>query len=243
MSPFITAAKYRTAAKLKIKRTDPFFTHSLKHMPRFPFKLYLIGDRKQTLGRPLSQSIREAGKAGIQALQFREKDLSLLDQYKSAHEIRKISNDLGMHLFINGRVDLALALDAEGVQLPTNGFPIGIARNLLGKHKWIAISCHRREDVEWAERSGADFAVLGPVYDTPSKRPYGPPLGIEYFRRVKEKTNIPLFAIGGINQNRLKAVFDAGADGVAMISAILSEKDIKNQCQIILQSIAEISKT
>ncbi len=211
-------------------------------MPTLPFKLYLIGNRHQTGGRPLTQVIREAGKAGVQAVQFREKDLSLQAQFELASKIQKITKTLGMKLFINGRIDLCLALDADGVHLPVKGFPIEAARKILGKKKTIILSCHKYEDVKKGETEGADFAVLGPVYDTPSKRSYGLPLGLKAFKEVKKNCSIPLFAIGGIDRTRLKAVFEAGADGVAMISAIVSANDVEKKSRSILENIAQFSK-
>lgn len=212
-------------------------------MRPFPFKLYLIGDRHQTGGRPLPQVIREAGKAGVQAVQFREKDLSLRAQFDLASAIREVTNQFGMKLLINGRIDLCLAIDADGVHLPINGFPIGMARKILGRKKLIALSCHNSKDVKKGEIEGADFAVLGPVYDTPSKRPYGSPIGLHTFERIKKTCSIPLFAIGGIDQDRIKAVFGTGADGVAMVSTIVSAKDVANRCRDILEDIEQFSKT
>ncbi len=209
--------------------------------PTSPFKLYLIGDRHQSLGRPLTQVLREAGEAGVSVFQFREKDLPLREQFTFAHKLREITRTFGMKLIINGRVDLCLALDADGVQLPVNGFPITAARKMLGKNRFIGLSCHSEADVCLAEKEEADFAVLGPVYDTPSKREYGAALGLDTFKRIRELTKIPLFAIGGINQSRLDAVFGAGADGVALISAISSAKDVGSVCRDFLDEIEQLT--
>lgn len=210
-------------------------------MPAVDFKLYLIGDRNQTAGRPLSDIVRSAGQAGVSALQFREKDLSLRDQFRLASEIAAIAKPLGMKLFINDRVDLCLALNADGVHLPSSGLPVSAARALLGEQRWIGVSCHSLEEVRQAEAERADFAVLGPVYETPSKRRYGAPLGLAYFKKVKEATSIPLFAVGGIEPNRLKEVFAAGADGVAMISTIGFAPDVFERSRAILKAIEALS--
>ena len=206
-------------------------------MPAVDFKLYLIGDRNQTVGRPLTQIIREAGRAGVPAVQFREKDLDLRSQLRMASEIAAVTRQLGMKLFINDRIDLCLALDADGVHLPSSGLPIDVARRLLGEKKWIGVSCHSLEEVQRAEAERADFALLGPVYETPSKRRYGAPLGLAYFRKVKEATSVPLFAIGGVDQPKLKELFSAGADGVAMVSPIVSAKDVFKSSQALLKEI------
>ncbi len=202
-----------------------------------PFKLYLVGNRHQSRGRPLSEVLRLAGEAGISAFQFREKDLSIGEQYALASELRKLTKQFGMKLIINARIDLCLALDADGVQLPVFGFPITAARKLLGPHRLIGLSCHCEADVLRAENEGADFAVLGPVYPTPSKQKYGAALGINTFKKIRERTKLPLFAIGGIKQDRLKAVFEAGADGIALISAISTAKDVGSTCRDFLKTL------
>jgi thiamine-phosphate pyrophosphorylase len=111
---------------------------------------------------------------------------------------------------------------------------------MLGTDRWIGVSCHSLGEVQRAEKEGADFAVLGPVYDTPSKRPFGSPLGLETFREVSRVTSIPLFAIGGVNDCRLKEVFSAGTDGVAMISGIISAENISGKCRELLNKIKHL---
>lgn len=209
-------------------------------MPSIDFKVYLISDRTKTLGRPLSQVIGEAGRAGIAAVQFREKDLTLREQFEFASEIRSIAKQHKMQFFVNDRVDLCLALDAEGVHLPSSGFPVTVAREILGGSKLIGVSCHSMEEVQRAEWEGADFALLGPVYDTPSKRAYGLPLGIDVFKKVRRSAAIPLFAIGGVDRSKLKEVIDAGADGVAVVSAILSSPDVYRECRQLIDEIKRL---
>ncbi len=210
-------------------------------MATVDFKLYLIGDRHQTVGRPLNEVIQSAAEAGIAAFQFREKDLSLRAQFELAKQVQNITKQYGMKLLINDRIDLCIALDANGVHLPSSGFPVNVARNLLGQQKLIAVSCHSEKEVKQAQALGADFAVLGPVFDTPSKRHYGPPLSLKSFHQIKQKTQMPLFAIGGINLSRINAVFSSGADGVALISAISTATDIHNTCRQFLQKINQVS--
>ncbi len=206
-------------------------------MPAIDFNLYLICDRKQT-SRPLPDFIEEAAQGGVSAVQFREKELPLSKQLDLALAIQRVTKRYGIKLFINDRVDICMAIDAEGVHLPASGLPVAVARNLLGSHKWIGVSCHSLEEVRRAEGAGADFALLGPVYETPSKRPFGPPLGIERFQQVREATRIPLFAIGGIHRARIAEVLTAGASGVALISEVTSAPDVRKRCQELLQELA-----
>ncbi|MEK7748289.1 MAG: thiamine phosphate synthase [Nitrospirota bacterium] len=200
------------------------------------FKLLLI-----TGGKPPRQKwvdiISEAGEAGVRAVQFRAKDLPLREQFIMAGEIEKVTKRFGMKLFINDRIDLCLAINADGVHLPAAGLPVPVARQLLGKTKGIGVSCHSLEEVLRAESDGADYAVLGPIYDTASKRPYGAPLGIDSFRQVRQWVSIPLFAIGGIKTKQIPEVMKASADAVAMISEIMEAREVKAQCRVILNQI------
>ncbi len=184
--------------------------------------------------------IREAAEAGVRAIQFREKDLSLREQLVLAEKIQGVTKQHAVKLFINDRIDLCLAIDADGVHLPSQGFPIRVARKLLGAQKEIGLSCHSLDEVLYAQAQGADFALLGPIYDTPSKREYGPVLGIDYFRCVKQTTTIPLFAIGGIGEAQLTEVFGAGADGVAMVSHIMGASNIRKQSRFVLDRIEKL---
>ncbi|MFQ5543128.1 MAG: thiamine phosphate synthase [Nitrospiria bacterium] len=206
------------------------------------FKLYMIGDRHQCGPRSLLQVIHQAGEAGVSAVQFREKDLSLKAQFDLASEVKKVTVALGMKLLINDRVDLCLALDADGVHLPVDGLPVEVVRNLLGDQKLIGCSCHSLEEVQQAESTGADFCVLGPVFETPSKRVFGKPLGLIEFETIKTRTNIPLFALGGIGIGQIKKVFLAGADGVSMVSSITSAGDVTRECHRILSEIEQFSE-
>ncbi len=210
-------------------------------MPPVDFKLYLIGDRTVASGGSLAHVIDEAGEAGVSAVQFREKDLSPRAQLKLASEIQAVTRRHRMKLFINDRIDLCLALEAEGLHLPASGLPVAVARKILGAKRWIGVSCHCLDEVKRAEAGGADFAVLGPIYATPSKQRYGPPLGIDYFHRVRRASAIPLYAIGGIRSGRLREIFEAGADGIAVLSEIVSADHVRTKCQDLLHEIDAIA--
>lgn len=134
--------------------------------------------------------------------------------------------DAGARLLINDRVDVALALRADGVHLRSDSLPPSVARRLLGEDRLIGVSTHSVEDVLRAEGEGADFVVLGPVYETPSKRMYGAPLGLSPLERAASRSRIPVFAIGGITARRVREVRRAGAHGVAVVSAILEADDV-----------------
>jgi thiamine-phosphate pyrophosphorylase len=164
--------------------------------------------------------------------------MPLREQMKLVLEIQKITKQTGMKLFINDRVDLCFAIDADGVHLPSTGLPVSVVRKMLGMKKVIGVSCHALQDVLQAELEGADYALLGPVYDTPSKREYGKPLRIDYFKAVRQATRIPLFAVGGIKIAKVNEVMKSGANGVAMISEIMEAKNVREKCREILNEIA-----
>jgi len=186
------------------------------------FSLYLVTDRTQTRGSPLSLVVEECLEAGLRALQVREKDLSAGELLEMAQPLHGLTQKFGAKLFINDRVDVALALGAEGIQRTSNSLPTAAIRAVAGAGKLIGVSVHSLEEARTAQAEGADFAVFGPVYDTPSKRPYGPPQGLESLARCAGAVSIPVFAIGGITPERVSTVRAAGARGVAVISAIIA---------------------
>lgn len=190
-------------------------------MPPVDFSLYLVTDRRQTGGRPLLAVVQEALAAGVTAVQLRERDLSTRELLNLAQALRAITRRHGARLLINDRLDLALAVDADGVHLRADSLPLAAARRILGPGRLVGQSAHTVEDVSRAEAGGADFVVFGPAFDTPSKRAYGPPIGLRPFEEVR-RCRIPVFAIGGVTPARVGEVRRAGAGGVAVISSILA---------------------
>ncbi len=196
-------------------------------MSRIDFPVYLVSDRHQTGGRPLGPLIQQAVKAGIRAVQLRERDLSTRPLLALAEELQGHTRASGAALFVNDRGDLAMALGAEGVHLRSVSMPVGAARKLLGPERLIGVSTHSVEEVVKAEGEGADFAVLGPVYETSSKLAYGSPLGLGPIEQAARRCRIPVFAIGGLTASRAREVRLAGAFGVAVISSILGAASVE----------------
>ena len=186
------------------------------------FRLYLVTDRHQSRGWPLPEVIQECVDAGVRAVQLREKDLSAAELLTLAQPLRELTRRVGARLFINDRLDVALAAEADGVQRGHTSLPVRLMKAIVAGRLLIGASVHSLEEAREAETGGADFLVFGPVYETPSKRPYGPPQGLEALARVVESASIPVFAIGGITPERVAEVRAAGAQGVAVISAILA---------------------
>ena len=187
------------------------------------FRLYFVTDRKQTAGHPLVDVVRAALDGGVRAVQLREKDLEAGELYHLALQLRKVTERYNARLFINDRLDVALAVEADGVHLGQTSFPVATARRLFGPGKLIGVSTHSLAEITAA--AGADFIVFGPVYFTPSKAAYGEPQGLDRLREAVAQSPVPVFAIGGINVERIPHVLTAGAYGVAMISAISAAPD------------------
>jgi len=189
------------------------------------FDLYVVTDRQLTAGRPLHLVVEAALRGGARAFQLREKDLSPRDLYPLALEMRQLTRTYGAHLLINDRVDVALAVDADGVHLTTTSLPATVARQLLGPGRLIGVSTHSIAEAQTAADEGADFVVFGPVFYTPSKAPYGEPVGLNALQAVRAAINLPILAIGGVKKANLDQVLAAGASGIAVISAIISADD------------------
>ena len=182
-------------------------------------------DRHQTGGRDLLEVVGQALRAGVRAVQLREKDLATRDLYHLAGKLLAVTREAGAALLINDRVDVAMALPADGVHLTRRSLPPKEARELLGPARLIGISCHSLAEVREAVDGRADFVVLGPIFETPSKMPYGAPLTTALLQQARAATTLPVLAIGGINPARVPEVMAAGADGVAVISAVMAALD------------------
>jgi thiamine-phosphate pyrophosphorylase len=161
---------------------------------------------------------------GAVAVHLREKDLGGRDLLALAVALRAVCRARGQLLLVNDRVDVALAAGADGVHLPAAGIPPADARRLLPPSALVGVSCHSAEDVARARDGGASYAFLSPIFDTPSKRGYGSPLGVEALRAAS-KLGLPLVALGGVTPERVPALLAAGAAGVAAIRAWLEGAD------------------
>lgn len=201
------------------------------------FKLYLITDRKQTK-LPLPEAVRLALQGGVPAVQLREKDLSVRELLALAQELRSMTREFGAKLFVNDHVDVAVAVEADGVHLGRQSMPVDAVRKIVGCKMLIGASTHSVQEASDAESGGADFITYGPIFETPSKAQYGAPLGKSTIREVKYPINIPLFAIGGIKSTNALQIMAAGADGVALISSILAADDITAAARKFMRAIA-----
>ncbi len=200
------------------------------------FRLLLITDRKAVpssndapeavLPDTISRALEGAPKGSV-AVMLREKDLPAKDLIRLVEIMADVTTAVEAPLLVNDRVDVALACHACGVHLPSSGLPPRQARDLLGDDALIGVSTHGLEEARAAAAGGADYVTFGPLYDTPSKRPYGPPVGIPALTEVTEALPrpIPVYGLGGVTPERTPEVISAGAAGVACIRAVLAASD------------------
>ena len=201
------------------------------------FSLYLITDRMQTAGRALPAVVADALRGGLRAVQLREKDLAAGQLFELAVELRQLTRQYGAKLLINDRIDVALAVAADGVHLGKAGLPVPEARRILGRDRLIGYSAHSADEALQAQLAGADFVTLGPVYHTPSKAQYGEPLGLSVLSEAARVVTIPVFALGGVKHASVAEVLSAGAHGVALISAIMAAPNPRAETESLLQTI------
>ncbi len=169
--------------------------------------------------------VREALSAGVKIVQYRQKTASALSMYAQALAMKKECAGSGASFLVNDRVDIALAVDADGVHLGQEDIPYEQARKILGKDKIIGLSVKTLEQAIFARDSGVDYIGLGPIFATNTKSDAGKPLGTDMLRRIKETVDLPLVAIGGINFDNAALVVEAGADALCAISAVIGHSD------------------
>jgi thiamine-phosphate pyrophosphorylase len=207
-------------------------------MARVDFSLYLVTDRHQTCGRSLHDVIRAALRAGVRAVQLREKDLPTRPLLALARELTELARMYQAKVLVNDRVDVCLAAGSDGVQLPAAGLPAAASRRLVGPDRLIGVSAHSADEAVCAEADGADFIVLGPIFETLSKRGFGPPIGLSELERARMRCQIPLFGIGGVTPHHVRDVLQAGARGVAVIGSVMAAEDVERASRELLNALA-----
>jgi thiamine-phosphate pyrophosphorylase len=185
---------------------------------------YYITDRHAAGGIDrLLECIARALEAGVELIQIREKDLNDRGLAALTRRVLSLPNPAGSRILVNGRVDIALACDAHGAHLPSDSPRVQEYRKIVPAGFLFGVSCHSVSELRRAEHEGADFAVFGPVYYTPSKAAFGPPQGIDKLRAAASAVRIPVYALGGITWENAGACIAAGAVGIAAISLFQRE--------------------
>lgn len=190
------------------------------------FHLYVLTDEGLSRNRTNAEVVEEAIAGGADVIQFRDKEHDAGWLLQEALKLREITRKKGVLFIINDRVDLAMAADADGVHLGQDDLPLKYARKLLGKDRIIGISANNVEQAIQAEKDGADYIAVSAIFSTPTK-PDAPSLGLQAITEIKRSVSLPVVAIGGIKQENVAQVAEAGADCIAVISAVVSADDIK----------------
>jgi len=209
-----------------------------KSIPEFGLYLITGGDAANDAG--FFDKIKGALDGGVRAVQLREKNLNGRDLLAAAERLRLLTREYGALLFINDRADVAKLSGADGVHLGQNGISPAAARKALGGEALIGVSAHNLTEARKAEEDHANFITFGPVYQTPSKAQWGPPLGLKPLKEITGLVNIPVYAVGGINKDRVEEVIASGASGIAVISAILSSSDVRKSAEELVHELGRV---
>jgi thiamine-phosphate pyrophosphorylase len=189
------------------------------------YSLYLVTDSALSLGRSLLGIVRAAVDGGVTCVQVREKTVSSRAYLERLAPVRPLLRERGVPLFINDRIDIALAIEADGVHLGQTDMPLALAKRIAGDRLVIGISCETIQDAIEAEHGGADYVSVSPVFSTPTKTDTAAPLGVEGVQAIRATVRVPVVTIGGVNATNAADVIRAGADGVCVVSAIVAAPD------------------
>ncbi len=186
--------------------------------------IYLIADRDTLNGKDIASVVSKSLDAGADIVQLRDKTATNEEFLEAAKKIKSLAKDRGALFIIDDRVDMALALDSDGIHLGQDDTPVETARRILGKKKIIGLSTHSASQIDEATKKDVDYISVGPVYSTPTKPDYAP-VGLDLIRTASRKLKIPFVAIGGIDESNIKEVTAAGAKRIAVVRAVLSSND------------------
>ncbi len=192
---------------------------------RIDCSLYLVTDRGRSRGRTTLEIVCAAVRGGVTCVQLREKTCSTREFLDEALKVKAFLESSGVPLIVNDRVDVALAVGADGLHLGQNDMPLAAARSLVGSAMVIGISVETTEDAVAAQGGGADYLGVSPIFATPTKTDTAAPLGLEGLKAIRRAVKIPLVAIGGLNHRNAAAVIRGGADGIAVVTAIVAAED------------------
>ena len=206
------------------------------------YSLYLVTDRGLARGRSNLEIVTAAVDGGVTIVQLREKDCPTLEFIEQARSFKAYLKARNVPLIINDRVDIAQAVKADGVHLGQTDMPLEAAKRILGAEMIIGISAESIEDALAAEKGGADYLGVSPIYATPTKTDTAPALGLRGLRDIRKAVKLPLVGIGGLNKDNAADVIRNGADGVAVVSAIVAADDPEAAARELKQVIKKAQK-
>lgn len=195
------------------------------------YSLYLVTDRDLLAGRSLTDEVRKAVRGGVTMVQLREKRAGSREFYQLAVALKNELNRSRIPLIINDRLDIALASGADGLHIGQDDLPIQIAIEHMPPGSIVGVSVSTPAEAREASKKGATYLGAGPVFYTPTKEDASAPIGLEGLRSIRQLIDIPLVAIGGINEENLADIRKTGADGAAVVSALMGRPDIEASAQ------------
>ena len=204
--------------------------------------LYCITAEEYSLGRSNIEVVKQWIAAGIKIIQYREKEKSMMVKYQECQMIREMTKKAGVTFIINDDIDLAMMVQADGVHIGQDDFPIDKVRELIGDQMIIGISTHSPKQAQQAVKSGADYIGVGPIFQTSTKKDVCQPVGLEYLEYVVENIGIPFVAIGGIKESNVSDVIKRGASCIAMVTEITKSQDIAGKINGVREIINNIKK-
>ncbi|MBK8793797.1 MAG: thiamine phosphate synthase [Holophaga sp.] len=202
--------------------------------------LYLVTDRRLCGDRTLEEIVKKAARGGIAWVQLREKELSTRIFVEEATRIKELLAPLNIPLIINDRVDVALAVGAEGVHVGQSDMPCELVRRLMGPRAIIGLSVETWEDVLRAEKQPVDYLGVSPIFETPTKTDTQFAWGLEGLARIRAFSRHPLVAIGGLNETNIEDAIRAGAEGIAVVSAIFTAADVEQATRHLSQLVCPV---
>jgi len=208
-------------------------------MNNIDLSLYLVTDQGLSRGRSHEFIVTEAVKGGVTIVQLREKDISSREFYQLAKSLMSILKPLKIPLIINDRLDIALAVDADGLHIGQSDLPYSVARRIMGKDKIIGLSVETIEQAREANDLDVDYIGLSPVFSTNTKLDINTPLGLSGIQKIASFTNHKTVAIGGINSSNAQSIIASGADGIAVVSAIVSQDNPKEEASNLKEIVSK----
>ncbi len=209
----------------------------MEHQLPIDLSLYLVTDRSLSLGRPLEEVVEAAVQGGVTVVQLREKESDSRTFYTLAMRLKQVLAPYHVPLIINDRLDIALACDAEGLHIGQHDLPYPVVRKLLGKEKIIGLSVESVADALIANEWDVDYIGLSPVFNTPTKTDTAPALGLKGVQSIMQLSRHPAVGIGGIHAGNAYSILQAGAHGIAVVSAIMSAPDPREAAQVLREQI------
>lgn len=198
-------------------------------------QIYCITAEEYSNGRTNIEVVKEMLEAGIKIIQYREKRKKGLQRYQEAREIRKMTRDYGAILIVNDYVDLAMMVEADGIHLGHEDYPIDEVRKIVGEDMIIGGSTHWPDQMLETIRKGADYIAAGPIFETHTKEDVIPPVGLEYLKFALENSPIPVVAIGGIKEHNMEQVVRTGVKCICLVTEITQAPNIKEKIRKLYQ--------